>query len=178
MKLSIKVAAIVFYLFIISNVAKAQTKIGYVYFSAILDVMPERAKLAKDLQAYQKTFVDRLQVMQAEYQKKVDVYQKTRTTMTDAVRIQSESELTDMQKRIQDYSTQAQQQSDAKQNELAKPLLGKIKLAIDAVAKLKGYTYIIDATTQVLIVMPAADNITAAVKLKLGIVAPGTGTKK
>lgn len=149
--------------------AKAQAKQGYVYFSNLVDVMPERAKLSKDLQDYQKTFSDQLQAMQTEFQTKLDAYNKAKATMTDAVRQVKESELTDMQKRIQDYGTQAQQKLEAKQNELVKPLLDKVKAAVEAVAKEKGYAYIIDATSQILVVSPPADDITAAVKLKLGI---------
>jgi outer membrane protein len=168
MKKLFKVVLIALCVVFTANLAKAQNKIGYVYFNAVIDVMPEKAKLGKDLQDYQKTFVDRLQAMQAEYQTKGQAYEKTKATMTDANRLQTEGELTDMQKRIQDYSTSAQQQLEAKQNEWAKPLLDKVKAACDAVAKEKGFAYIIDATQQVLVVMPAADDITAAVKLKLG----------
>jgi outer membrane protein len=172
MKKLSKVVLVALCIVFAANFAKAQSKIGYVYFNAIIDVMPEKTKLGKDLQDYQKTFVDRLQAMQGEYQTKGQAYEKGRASMTDAVRLQTEGELTDMQKRIQDYSTTAQQQLEAKQNELAKPLFDKVKAACDAVAKEKGYSYIIDATQQILVVMPAADDITAAVKVKLGASAP------
>jgi outer membrane protein len=169
MKKLFKVVLVALCVVFTANLAKAQNKIGYVYFNAIIDVMPEKTKLGKDLQDYQKTFVDRLQAMQGEYQTKGQAYEKGKATMTDAVRLQTEGELTDMQKRIQDYSTNAQQQLELKQNELAKPLLDKVKTAVDAVAKEKGFAYVIDATQQILIVMPAADDLTAAVKLKLGL---------
>lgn len=150
-------------------VAKAQSKQGYVYFSSIVDVMPEKATLAKQLQDYQKTFADQYQLMQTEYQSKGAEYEKGRATMTDAVRAVKESELTDIQNRMQKFSTDAQQKMEARQNELAKPLFDKVKTAVEAVAKEKGYAYVLDATSQILVVSPAGDDITAAVKLKLGI---------
>ena len=89
--------------------------------------------------------------------------------MTDAVRAVKESELTDIQGRIQKFSADAQQKMEAKQSELAKPLFEKVKLAVNAVAKEKGYTFVLDATSQILVVAPDADDLTPAVKLKLGI---------
>ncbi len=178
MKKLFKVVLVALCVVFTANLAKAQTKIGYVYFNAIVDVMPDKAKLSKDMQDYQKTFVDRLQAMQTEYQTKGQAYEKGKTTMTDAARIQAEGELTDLQKRIQDYSTLAQQQLEQHNNELAKPLFDKVKTACDAVAKEKGFGYIIDATQQILVVMPAGDDITDAVKAKLGLGAAAATAKK
>jgi outer membrane protein len=156
-------------LFTGSFVAKAQTKIGYVNFNAIIDVMPEKNVLAKTLQDYGKTFTDQLQAMQTEYQKNGTDYETNRAKYTEAVRLQKEGELTDLQKRIQDYNQKAQQSMETKQNELAKPLFDKVKIAIAAVAKEKGYTYIIDTTNTNLLVAPVTDDIFAAVKTKLGL---------
>jgi len=178
MKKLFKVVLIALCVVFTANLAKAQNKIGYVYFNAIIDVMPEKAKLGKDMQDYQKTFVDRLQAMQAEYQTKGKAYEDGKAKMTDAVRIQTEGELTDLQKRIQDYSTLAQQQLEQHNNELAKPVFDKVKTAVDAVAKEKGYAYVIDATQQILIVMPTGDDLTDAVKTKLGLGAAASTAKK
>ncbi len=48
-------------------------------------------------------------------------------------------------------------------------MFDKVKLAVTAVAKEKGYTYVLDATSQIMVVAPDADDLTAAVKLKLGV---------
>ena len=107
--------------------------------------------------------------MQTEYQTKGADYEKNRTTMTDAVRQVKEGELSDIQNRMQKFSTDAQQKMEAKQAELVKPLFDKVKTAVETVAKEKGYAYVLDATSQILVVSPAGDDITPAVKLKLGI---------
>lgn len=152
-----------------ATLAKAQQKTGYVYFSNIIDVMPDKAVIGKTLQDYQKTFADALQSMQTEYQTKGAYYEKNRATMTDAIRQAKEGELTDIQKRMQSYSTDAQQKLEAKQNDLAKPLFDKVKLAINQVAKEKGYAFVIDASQNTYLVLPEGDDMTAAVKLKLGV---------
>ena len=61
MKKVFKVALIALCIVFAGNLAKAQSKIGYVFFNGIVDVMPEKASLAKQLQDYQKQFVDQLQ---------------------------------------------------------------------------------------------------------------------
>jgi len=169
MKKLFKVALVAVCVLFTANLAKAQTKIGYVNFNAVIDAMPAKATLTKTLQDYQKTFVDQAQLMQTEYQTKFAAYDKTKTTMSDAARIQAEGELTDIQKRMETFNQQAQQKLEARQQELAKPILDNVKLAVTAVAKEKGYAYVFDSSQQIMIVSPDADDLTAAVKLKLAI---------
>jgi outer membrane protein len=152
-----------------SLAVKAQNKTGFIYFGTVVQAMPERPTLEKTLQDYQKQFADQFQAMQTEYQTQVAAYEKGRTTMTDAARTAKEAELTDLQGRLQKFSTDAQQKIEARQNELLKPIIDKVTLAANAVAKEKGYSIIIDATQNILVVKNDADDITAAVKLKLAI---------
>jgi len=150
-------------------IANAQSKIGHVNFNAIIDIMPDTKVISAQLQAYQKTFVDQLTAMQTELQAKAADYDAKKATMTDAVRQLKEGELQDFQKRMQDYQTTAGQKVDAKKEELGKPLFDKVRLAISTVAKEKGYAYVIDSSQNELLVSPDADDLMAAVKVKLGI---------
>jgi len=152
-----------------SFLANAQSKIGHVNFNAIIDIMPDTKVISATLQAYQKTFIDQLTAMQTELQGKAADYDAKKATMTDAVRQLKEGELQDFQKRMQDYQTTAGQKVDAKKEELGKPLFDKVRLAITTIAKEKGYAYVIDSSQNELLVSPAADDLFAAVKLKLGV---------
>jgi outer membrane protein len=107
--------------------------------------------------------------MNNEYQAKGQDYQSKRASMTDAVRTAKENELTDIQKRMNDYQNNAQQQVDAKRQELGKPLIDKATQAVQAVAKEKGYAYVLDSSQITLLVSPDADDLMASVKLKLGL---------
>jgi len=169
MKRLFKVALVAGFMMLTAGYAKAQSKIGYIDFNAVIDALPEIKGVQTSLQTYQKTFVDQLQAMQTELQTKGDAYQKNSKTMTDATRIASENELQDINKRMQDLNNTAQQQIEAKKNELGKPLFEKVRTAINAVAKEKGYNYVIDSGTTNLIVSPPGDDLLAAVKLKLGL---------
>jgi len=152
-----------------SFMANAQTKIGHVNFNAIIDLLPDTKIVSKQLQDYNKSFMDQLTNMQNDLQTKAADYEAKKATMTDAVRQLKESELQDIQKRMQDYQTSAAQKVDAKKEELGKPLFDKARAAITAVAKEKGYTYVIDSSQNELLVAPDSDDLLAAVKLKLGI---------
>jgi len=170
MKKLLKVVLVAVCIVFAGTLAKAQTqKIGYVNFNNVVDQMPDTKVISSTLQTYNQTFITQLQSMQTEYQTKGQDYEAKRATMTDAVRAQKEAELTDLSKRIQDYQTTAQQKVEARKEELGKPLLDKIKAAVTAVAKEKGYAYVIDSSAGIFIVSPDADDLMAAVKLKLGL---------
>ncbi|MDB4920564.1 OmpH family outer membrane protein [Mucilaginibacter sp.] len=169
MKKLLKVALVAVCFLTVGNFAKAQTKIGYVNTQLILSLMPEVKTVKSQLDIYQKQFIDELTSMNNELQTKGKQFQAGQATMTDAVRSSKQGELQDIQKRIQDYQNDAQQKYEAKSNELIKPLSDKIHTAVEAVAKEKGYTYVLDSGQTALVVAPEADNLEAAVKVKLGI---------
>ena len=169
MKKLFKVALVAGCLFFAGNVAEAQSKIGHINFNQLIDQMPETKTIQKQIQDYSKTFQDQLTTMQTELTTNAQGYDAKRATMTDAARTAKESELQDMQKRLQDYNTKAQQQVGDKTNQLSKPLLDKARVAVQSVAKEKGYTYVFDTAQTELLVSPDSDNMMAAVKTKLGL---------
>ncbi|MBS1529040.1 MAG: OmpH family outer membrane protein, partial [Bacteroidetes bacterium] len=80
--------------------------------------------------------------------------------------------LSDLQRRIQAFQQDAQQKVAAKTNELSKPLFDKLRAAVSAVAKEKGYAYVINTSASqddILLVSPPGDDLSADVKAKLGI---------
>lgn len=169
MKKLLKVALIALSVVFVSNLAKAQSKIGYVNASQLLEMLPEMKTLQTQMQAYQKTFADQLTTMQGELQTKGQAFQKAQATMTDASRTAAQTELQDLEQRITNFHDNAQKQIEQKSNELLKPLTDKIRSAITAVAAEKGFNYVFDSGQVELLVAPPADDLTAAVKTKLGI---------
>ena len=169
MKRVFKVALVAVCMLIVGNFAKAQSKIGYVNFDELVRLMPEFKTAQTAVDAYQKQFIDQLTAMNTEYQAKGKDYQANQATMTDAIRTAKQTELADIQKRMQDYQTTAQQSVEAKTNELLKPITDKVKEAVTAVAKEKGYNYVYNSAQTQFIVAPEADDIEAAVKVKLAL---------
>lgn len=169
MKRVFKVALVAVCMLFVGNFAKAQTKIGYINFAEVVQNLPEFKTVKSQIDIYQKQFIDQLTLMNNEYTSKGKAYQANQATMTDAVRTAAQAELADIQKRMQDLQTSAQQQVDAKSNELYKPLADKAKAAIADVAREKGYTYVLDSSQIQLLVSPEGDDLMAPVKLKLGL---------
>jgi outer membrane protein len=169
MKKLFKVALVAAGMLFAGNFAQAQSKIGHINFSQLIDMMPETKTVKSQLEIYQKQFIDQLTTMNNEYQTKGQAYQTKRATMTDATRSASETELQDIAKRLQEYQTTSQQQVEAKQRELGKPLIDKARAAVGTVAKAKGYNYVLDTTSDYLVISPDADDLLPAVKAQLGL---------
>lgn len=168
MKKLLKVAAIAAVMLFAGTLAHAQ-KVGYVNFKAVVDALPETKGVQTQLQAYQKQFADQFQGMQTEYNTKVTDFQKNNGAMNDATRTAKANEIQDIERRMQDFNNTAQQQINTKADELSKPLIAKAKDAITAIAKEKGYAYVLNTSQVDLIVSPDADDLMPAVKAKLGI---------
>ena len=169
MKKLFKVALVAMSMLLVGNFAKAQSKIGYINFDLLENQMPETKTIRSQVDIYQKQFIDQLTVMNTELNSKGAEFQKGQATMTDAVRTAKQTELQDMSKRMQDYQQNAQQQVEAKTNELAKPMIDKARAAIQAVAKEKGYSYVFNSAQVQMLVFPEADDLMDSVKLKLGL---------
>ena len=117
--------------------------------------------LAKDLQAQAET-------IQVEMNNKLQEYQKSAETMTDAVRQLKEKELTDLNTRLQEFNQVAQQELQKKEQELMEPIIKKANEAISEVAKAGGYAVIMESGSMVYFDEASVKDITPEVKTKLG----------
>lgn len=169
MKRSLKIAFLLAVAVFAGNVAKAQVKLGYINISQLVQSMPETKTIQDQVNAYSKQFLDQLTTMNTELQTKAKDYESRKATMSDAAKTAAETELGDLQKRLQEYSNTSQQKVEERSNELAKPLFDKVRAAVAVVAKEKGYTYVINTAQTDLVVSPPSDDLTAAAKAKLGI---------
>ncbi|MBK7690973.1 MAG: OmpH family outer membrane protein [Bacteroidetes bacterium] len=153
-----------------------QQKIGYINSEELILSMPEAKKADADISAYAKTFQDQLTTMQKELETKYKAYEAGAKTMSEAMLDVKQKELQDLQGRIQSTQQSAEEKVAAKRQELLKPITEKADKAIQDVAKEKGYTYILDASTGALVFATPTDNILKDVKSKLGIkdVAPAS----
>ena len=169
MKNLLKVALVALGLVFMSNFAKAQGKIGHIAVDQITSLLPEAKTIQTQLQAEQTQWQNSLATLQKEFNDKAKEYEAKKATMTDAARTIKESELNDLQKRYGEMTTTAQTAIDNKISTLSQPLITKVRTAVSAVAKEKGYAYVINTSQTDLVVSPEADDLLAAVKVKLGL---------
>jgi outer membrane protein len=146
--------------------AQAQ-KIAHLSLDSLITIMPE-SKVAQEVaQKYLKDLETQVATMDAELQNKYGEYMKNKDTYSALVASTKEQELQDLNKRIEDFKGQAQQDYQRKYGELSKPIYDKAKKAIDAVAKENSYKYVLDTSTGNVLYSETADDITSLVKKKL-----------
>lgn len=165
----ITIAFIIACTVLVSNVVMAQTKFGHINSAELLQTMPEVKKAEADIQAYAKTYQDQLEQMGKEYQKKLQDFQASEKTMTDAVREVRIKEITQLEQRYQETQQSATEKIDKKRQELLQPIIDKADKAIKTVATEKNYDYIFDSSSGALLHAKDSDDILPLVKAKLGL---------
>lgn len=166
MKRTIKKAVLVLAAVACTSALSAQ-KIAHLSLDSLVSLMPE-SKIAKDVaQNYLKSLEAEVATMSEEFQKKYTDYMAAGEGMSELVRKTKEEELTQMQRRIEDFRGQAQQDYQKKYGELTAPIMDKAKKGIEAVAKEGGYKYVLDTSMGNVLYSEPAEDILMAVKKKL-----------
>jgi len=111
-----------------------------------------------------------LQEMQVEFNKKYQYYLEKQDSLSSIAKKAKEEELQQLQERVQNYQTTAQQDLQKREAELLKPIQDKAKKAIEDVAKENGFIYVFDASGGLLLYYSdKSTDILPMVKKKLGI---------
>lgn len=144
-------------------------KLGYVNSQVILAELPEVKQAEANLEAHKSAMQKKGQQMVQSLQKKYGELQQqekngelSRLQLEDAAKLLKEEE-----QKIGQFEQQMQQEIMQKQEKLLKPILDKVKAAIDAVAKEQGYTYIFDAIGGFILYADEKNDVSALVKAKL-----------
>jgi len=175
-------------LLLTANVANAQQKFGHLNSDDIYANMPEAKNAQTTLETLAKTKQAEIDKMIAEYQTKAAAAEAKQKTLSEANKevvikeLQAaQADLQDLEKRIGDARTKANTDVTAKQGELFPPINQKLAGAMSAVAKEKGLAYVFDTSVAQgfnnLVYFDGGEDITAAVKAKLGISNTPAATK-
>jgi outer membrane protein len=167
-------------LLLTANVANAQQKFGHLSSDEIFATLPEAKTISTTIETLAKAKQGEIDKMIAEYQTKLKAAQDKEKTLSEANKetvmkeLQTaQIELQDLGKRIEDARTKATKDVGDKQNELFPPLQQKVAGVISAIAKEKGLAYVFDTSVSQgfnnLVYFDGGEDITAAVKAKLGI---------
>ena len=169
MKDLMKLLAVLLFTVSAVTVANAQTpKFGHVDLQALIQVMPERATAEKEFNDFQADLEEILGEMQKDLQTKYAEFEQMDETVSEIKRNAKVSEIQEIQQRIQNYQTTAQQQLQKKNNEIMKPIYDKAQAAIAEVAKEQGLIYVFEVNSLIYKSNQSID-ILPLVKTKLGI---------
>jgi outer membrane protein len=172
MKRFISIAALMIIVALAGRSAMAQNlKFGHINSDELIQTMPEYDSATVKLEKFRKELVNALELMSVELNTKNDAYQKESKNLSDIVKQTKEQELIDMNKRIQDFQTNAQTQLQNKQTEVFQPIYAKVDKAIKDVGKENGFFYVFDVAKGALLYFDETKsiNILPLVKTKLGL---------
>jgi outer membrane protein len=149
----------------------AQSKIGHLNSDELIRSMPETDsinKILSDLALEYKKLGEELEV---NYNQALEAYNTQLETLKPLEKKLKESELLDMSKRIQTFSTESQNDYQKRHTELYQPVYLKAQNAIREVGKENGFLYVLDSAQGLLLLLPEDEsfNILPLVRKKLGI---------
>jgi outer membrane protein len=152
----------------LSTFAQDQMKFGHVNTQELLMLMPERADAEAKITAMSKQLEDRLGVLTTEYQTKIQAFQALTEDTPQSTVEDMRGEIIELEKRIQEFRNNAQNDLVAKEEALVQPMLEKLQRAIDEVGTENGFVYIFDLGSGAVVFQNGQD-VSQMVKTKLGI---------
>jgi outer membrane protein len=119
-------------------------KFAHINSQELLSSMPESDSAQAKIESMAQDFEAQLEEMQVELNKKYDDYLNNRDKYTPLIRQTKESEIADMNDRIQQFQAIAQQELEDQRNTLLRPILEKANNAVKAVAEEHDFLYVFD----------------------------------
>jgi outer membrane protein len=157
-------------LLIITASGISAQKFGHINSQELLAAMPESDSAQAMIEKLAANYESQLEEMQVELNKKYDDYLTNRDSYTDLIRQTKESEISDLQQRIQQFQTVASQELQDKRTQLLKPILDKANAAIKNVAELNNFIYVFDISQgNPIYFSEQSVDILSLVKEKLGV---------
>jgi len=149
----------------------AQGKIGHLNSDELIKSMPETDSINKILSSLSDDYKRLGEELTVKYNQAYEAYNSQAEAMKPMEKKLKESELNDIQTRLQTFTKESQADYQKRQQELFQPVLLKARNAIKEVGNENGLLYILDSAQGQLLYMPADEsyNILPLVKKKLGI---------
>jgi outer membrane protein len=150
--------------------AQQALKFGHVDSDAVFSALPDLASVEKQMEVEYKKQETQLTSMQEQLKADQQKYISEAKSLTPEVRAEREQSLMQMNERVQTFYTLAQQQLQAKENELKTPLVKKVQDAIRQVGDENGFIYIFEEKAGLTVYHSTKSvDVTPLVKTKLGI---------
>ena len=150
-------------------VLQAQPKFAHVNFSELVQLMPEADQARATMAASSKEAQETLQAMQEEINNKYSQYEQKVSTWSPAIRENKEKELTDLNRRAQEFYQNIQQELQQQQEQLMAPIYQKAQEALNTLAKEGGYVYVFDRPSALYIDDTQSTDLTPVARKALGI---------
>ena len=152
--------------------AQAQTKVGHINSSNLLEMLPEADSIQKQLaqvqEMWQRILAEKETEAKTKYNALMIIIDKP--SVSNREKEIKTQEVENLQKQYQELQKRANDDLQIKQEELLSPLLEKVKKTISEVAKANGYAYVMDTTEgSGIIYSDSSFDLMPLVKAKLGV---------
>lgn len=147
----------------------AQSKVAHIATQELVQSLPEYKSAMDQLQKLEKTYDAEIKDMLSEAQSTMQRYEAEANTKSEEENQKRAMELQAAQRRIQEHRSKAMQDLQKKETDLLKPVLEKVRNAIQKVARDKGYDYVLDSTTGTGVLLADGYDLMPDVKKELGL---------
>ena len=147
----------------------AQQKFGHVDSESLFYAMPEVKTIQTQLQTKSKEYETQLKTLYTQYETIIADIEENGNSYMQAILEQKYKDAYGLEERIVALEEKAQEELVKLETKLFQPVEQKAYQAIQEVAAANGYTYVLDSSLGVFLVLPEVDDITNLVKSKLGI---------
>lgn len=163
-----KVAVAVVLFIAATSFVQAQSKIAHINVTELLSQMPEMKAAQAELKKLEETYRADIQSSLDELKNKLTQYNNEASSMSQEENQKRALELQGFERNIGEAQQAAQQELAQKQSELFEPISKKAKEAIEKVAAVQGYDYVVDASPGAGVIVAKGKDLLPDVKQELG----------
>ncbi len=153
----------------ITQVTKAQVKIGYINSSELVAQLPEAKAADTQIQKYAQELETSLQSQAQKLEKEIQDFQQNQKTMTEIMLETKQKEIMSMQQNLQEMEQNANEKLNKKRAEIFQPIIDKVEEAINTVSKTNGYSFVLDTSSGSVLYADPSNDIMDLVKKHLNI---------
>ena len=131
----------------ISTTIQAQnSKVAHINTQELVEAMPSYKTALADLEKLQRSYDSQINEMGTELQKTMERYSREVETQTDEENLRRQKEVQETNQNIVAYRQNALKDLQTNEQDLLQPLLEQARVAIQKVARAKGFQYVLDST--------------------------------
>ena len=168
MKIKFKYLITTVCIVIFSFSLQAQSKLTHIDFQKLVSEMPEVISAQEEIQKLEKDYTNEIESSLKELQTKMQNYSADAVNQTDLTNQKRQQELQGMEQNIQQFRQTALQDVQQKQADLLRPLIEKARAAVEKVATIQGFDYVLDSSQGSSVLMSKGKDLMADVKTELG----------
>lgn len=144
-------------------------KIAHIATQELLTSMPQYKQAQADLEKLQSSYDAEMSSMAEELKKTMTRYGNEAPNQTDETNLQRQAEVEQTRNKIMEYRQNALRDLQKKEGEALQPIVEKARVAIQKVARAKGFKYVFDSTTGTGLILADGYDLMPDVKKELGI---------